>query len=42
MDTFIVKAKNMFLKPESQNFLDPGLPKPWSQLNLRFENTNLG
>ena len=29
-------------QPESQNFLDPGLAKPKSQLNLRFKNTDLG
>ena len=30
------------LKPESQNFLDLGLAKPWSQVNLGFKNTDLG
>ena len=31
------------LKPESQNFLDPGgFAKPQSWLNLRFKNTDLG
>ena len=29
------------LKPESQDFLDPGLAKPQSQLNLGFGNTDL-
>ena len=29
-------------KPESQNFLNPGLAKPQSQLNLWFKNTDLG
>jgi len=29
-------------EPESQNIFDPGLAKPWSELNLGFKNTNLG
>ena len=29
-------------EPESQNFLDPGLRKPKSQLNLSFKNTDPG
>ena len=29
------------LKPESQNFLDPGLAKPQSQLNLGFKDIDL-
>ena len=33
---------NQMLQPESQNFLDPGLAKPQSQLNLGFKNTDLG
>ena len=30
------------LKPESQNFLDPDLAKPWSKLDLGFKNTDIG
>ena len=29
-------------QPESQNFLDPGLAKYQSYLNLWFKNTDLG
>ena len=36
--------QKLSLKPESQNFSDPdpGLAKPWSQLNLGFKDTDLG
>ena len=37
MDYIVIKT----YKPESQSFLDPGLAKPWSQLNLGFRNTDL-
>ena len=32
----------MWYKPESENFLDPGLAKPYSYLDLGFKNTDLG
>ena len=33
---------DQMLQPESQNFLDPSLAKPKSQLNLGFKKTDLG
>ena len=36
------KDEQPILMPESQNFLDPGLSKPESQVNLGFYNTDLG
>ena len=40
----LIKSENQKNKPfklESQNFLDPGLAKPQSRLNLVFKNTEL-
>ena len=35
-------SKEKTIKPESQDFLDPGLAKPQPQLNLVFKNADLG
>ena len=37
-----IRLATVLYKPESQNFLDQGLAKPYSHLNLGFKNRDLG
>ena len=38
---FVRLLDNNTLQLESQNFIDPGSAKPYSQLNLEFKNTDI-